>query len=136
MASRTPAPEPVSYPAPCWWCNMLVAPDEDGRLFATHTAVEEPWVCPANRTGHRVRLDVNWEDTPELRAAWQAYDRVARALPQCEHVQAWQAELAEAKKVHHAAIRARDRLWTAQEKASDDPPGGAVAEDPEPGEGD
>lgn len=150
----------TEHPTPvrCWFCQAPVSPDERGKLIATDPAIEMPGVCPENMAGHRTRLEVNWEDTPELKAAWLAYDKVARDLPQCEHVLAWQAELAAAKKAHHQAIRNRDKLWTAQVKAeteahdravqealaadearvqageSDDLPAGAVAEEPDPGQ--
>lgn len=81
-------------------------------------------------------LEVSWQMTPEMEAANKAYDALARALPQCEHVTEWQAQVKAARAVYLKALRKRDRLWDAQVKAaSDNPPGGAVAEDPEPAEG-
>jgi hypothetical protein len=41
--------------------------------------------------------------------AWRAYDTLARALPDCEHVREWREQLAAARTAHLAAARAVDR---------------------------
>src|ERR1700684_764380 len=92
---------------PCWYCNMLVSQDQEGRLFATNPAVVMPWACPANLSGHRVKLLASWEDTSETKAAYRAYDALARAMPQCEHVTAWLAATARARGGYPKAQRAR-----------------------------
>jgi hypothetical protein len=73
-----------------------------------------PGACPANLSGHRVRLLASWEDTPETKAAYRAYDALARAMPRCEHVTAWQAETTAAMADYHKAMRERDKLWARQ----------------------
>ena len=110
----TEHPTPADKPVPCWFCQAPVVPAPDGMLTATDPEDENPRHCPAHQSGHRTRLMTNWEDTPQMRDAWLAYDALARALPQCEHVTAWQAQTNEAKKAYHAAMKARDKLWTEQ----------------------
>jgi hypothetical protein len=42
-------------------------------------------------------------------AAWQAYNAIARAIPDCEHVRRWREQTGAARKAHLDAIRACDR---------------------------
>jgi hypothetical protein len=35
---------------------MLVARDEEGRLYATSPSVAEPWACPASPSGHLIAV--------------------------------------------------------------------------------
>jgi hypothetical protein len=60
------------------------------------------------------RLRTDWDMTPEMQAAWTAYDAIARALPQCEHNAAWETERLAARAVYLQAMRARDKLWKQQ----------------------
>lgn len=39
----------------CRDCNMLVSQDREGRLYATHPGVQEPWSCPASVDGEHHR---------------------------------------------------------------------------------
>ena len=59
----------------------------------------------------------------EREALWAEYDRVARGIPECEHVRAWRQETAKARAAHHAAIRAVDRAKAEAEAAEAEPPG-------------
>ena len=45
-------------------------------------------------------------------AAWKAYDAIARALPDCEHIRDWREQVQAARKVHMDAIRACDKEVT------------------------
>jgi hypothetical protein len=47
--------------------------------------------------------------------AWREYNAAHRAIPDCEHVQAWRQRIADAGSKHQAAIRARDRAIREQE---------------------
>jgi len=53
--------------------------------------------------------------------AWIDYNAIQRALPACEHVTVWQAEVEAARKKHRAAIREYDRALTALEAAESEP---------------
>lgn len=41
--------------------------------------------------------------------AWKAYDAIARAQPDCEHVREWREQVAAARRAHLEALRACDR---------------------------
>ncbi len=43
------------------------------------------------------------------KAAWQAYDTIARAMPDCEHMRQWREQAAAARRAHLQAIRACDK---------------------------
>lgn len=57
----------------------------------------------------------------DRRQAWLAYNAVQQALPDCEHVRAWQAEVGKARKAHQAAIRACEKAEQARRQAEPPP---------------
>lgn len=54
--------------------------------------------------------------------AWLAYDKAQRGIPDCEHVEAWKAEVKAARAKHDKALRELDKAIAAQEAVPEPPP--------------
>ena len=52
--------------------------------------------------------------------AWQVLDATHRHMPDCEHNQAWKADIAIAQENHRRAIAARDRQRRKMARLDDD----------------
>lgn len=53
---------------------------------------------------------------PDLEQAWRELDAAERALPDCEHVRDWKAQIAAARERYRAVLRSADAAETMRPK--------------------